>query len=139
MRRAGSGSVRPPARGTPDVQPIGTNQTVLVAFVTVVERQIVEIEKQNGVINALEREMLRLKATYQTELEDRNFAGVQVIDRNDELCVLYEKSNIQETTLAVSCRGQPPTEKSGEITSPWCLMTHGKAGVMCGDPPCQEA
>ncbi|CAM9589001.1 unnamed protein product [Laminaria digitata] len=65
----------------------------------VVEQQIVEIEKQNGVINALEREMLRLKAMYESAVEQRNFAGVQLIDRNDELCVLYEKSNIQETTL----------------------------------------
>lgn len=60
-----------------------------------------EIEKQNGVINTLEREMLRLKAMYETAVEQRNFAGVQLIDRNDELCVLYEKSNIQETTLTV--------------------------------------
>lgn len=67
----------------------------------VVEQQIVEIEKQNGVINALEREMLRLKAMYETAVEQRNFAGVQLIDRNDELCVLYEKSNIQERTLTV--------------------------------------
>lgn len=66
-----------------------------------VEQQIVEIEKQNGVINALEREMLRLKAMYETAVEQRNFAGVQLIDRNDELCVLYEKSNIQERTLTV--------------------------------------
>lgn len=68
----------------------------------VVEQQIVEIEKQNSVINALEREMLRLKAMYEAAVEQRNFAGVQLIDRNDELCVLYEKSNIQETTLTVS-------------------------------------
>lgn len=60
-----------------------------------------EIEKQNGVINALEREMLRLKTMYETAVEQRNFAGVQLIDRNDELCVLYEKSNIQETMLTV--------------------------------------
>lgn len=68
----------------------------------VVEQQIVEIEKQNCVINSLERQMLRLKAMYETAVEQRNFAGVQLIDRNDELCVLYEKSNIQETTLTVN-------------------------------------
>lgn len=74
---------------------------IYCTVVPVVEQQIVEIEKQNGVINTLEREMLRLKAMYETAVEQRNFAGVQLIDRNDELCVLYEKSNIQETTLAV--------------------------------------
>jgi hypothetical protein len=25
--------------------------------------------------------------------------GIQLIDRNDELCILYEKSNIQENIL----------------------------------------
>lgn len=85
---------------------------------TVVEQQIVEIEKQNGVINALEREMLRLKAMYEAAVEQRNFAGVQLIDRNDELCVLYEKSNIQETTLTVRltrlCRACEVQQHAGD-------------------------
>ena len=25
--------------------------------------------------------------------------GIQLIDRNDELCILYEKSNVQESIL----------------------------------------
>ena len=29
-------------------------------------------------------------------MERRNYAGVQLIDRNDELCILYEKSNVHE-------------------------------------------
>lgn len=32
-------------------------------------------------------------------MEARNFAGVQVIDRNDELCVLYEKSAAHDDSL----------------------------------------
>ena len=32
-------------------------------------------------------------------MEGRNYTGVQLIDRNDELCILYEKANIQEQTL----------------------------------------
>eukprot|EP00349_Pseudokeronopsis_sp_Brazil_P005550 CAMPEP_0202959024 /NCGR_PEP_ID=MMETSP1396-20130829/3286_1 /ASSEMBLY_ACC=CAM_ASM_000872 /TAXON_ID= /ORGANISM="Pseudokeronopsis sp., Strain Brazil" /LENGTH=199 /DNA_ID=CAMNT_0049677385 /DNA_START=1806 /DNA_END=2405 /DNA_ORIENTATION=- len=31
--------------------------------------------------------------------ESRNYMGIQLIDRNDELCILYEKSNIQENIL----------------------------------------
>jgi len=30
-------------------------------------------------------------------VELRNYTGVMLIDRNDELCVLYEKANVQET------------------------------------------
>ena len=43
--------------------------------------------------------MLRLKKEYERDVEARNLTGVQLIDRNDELCILYEKHNIQEATL----------------------------------------
>ena len=36
---------------------------------------------------------------YEKAVEARNFAGIQLIDRNDELCILWEKSNIQEKLL----------------------------------------
>ncbi len=32
-------------------------------------------------------------------MEERNYTGIQLIDRNDELCILYEKSNIQEQIM----------------------------------------
>lgn len=33
------------------------------------------------------------------QVETRNYTGIQLIDRNDELCILYEKSNIHDKTL----------------------------------------
>lgn len=33
----------------------------------------------------------------QVIVELRNYTGVMLIDRNDELCVLYEKASVQET------------------------------------------
>ena len=66
---------------------------------SVVEQQIQEIEKLNLVINALERDMLELKAKYEFSVEDRNVTGVQLIDRNDELCVLYERANQQQEAM----------------------------------------
>ncbi|GMH49546.1 hypothetical protein TrRE_jg4562 [Triparma retinervis] len=65
----------------------------------VVEQQIVEVDKLNSIINVLERDMLRIKSKYETSVEARNFTGVQLIDRNDELCILYEKANLQEQTM----------------------------------------
>lgn len=32
--------------------------------------------------------------------ESRNYQGIQLIDRNDELCIVYEKLNIQDNVLA---------------------------------------
>jgi len=69
-----------------------------------VEQQIVEIDKLSLIISSLETDMLRLKKRYESAIETRNQTGIQLIDRNDELCILYERSNIQEDTL-----------KSGEI------------------------
>ena len=54
-----------------------------------VEQQIVEIDKLNSIINAMEKEMLTLKQQYETAVDARNYTGIQLIDRNDELCILY--------------------------------------------------
>eukprot|EP00873_Tetraselmis_striata_P036776 jgi/Tetstr1/457040/TSEL_043703.t1 len=62
----------------------------------IVDEQIAEIDKLNAIINGAEKEMLRLKKQYETVVESRNFTGIMLIDRNDELCILYEKANIQE-------------------------------------------
>ncbi|EQC34738.1 hypothetical protein SDRG_07551 [Saprolegnia diclina VS20] len=64
-----------------------------------VEQQIVQIDKLNSIINVTEKDMLRLKKQYEIAVEARNSTGVQLIDRNDELCILYEKCNIQAKTL----------------------------------------
>jgi chromosome segregation ATPase len=65
----------------------------------VVDQQINEIEKLNMIIHSLEKEMLQLRHQYEVACENRNFIGIQLIDRNDELCILYEKANIQENIL----------------------------------------
>ncbi len=64
-----------------------------------VEQQIMEIDKLNVVINNLEKDMLDLKSKFENSVEERNITGVQLIDRNDELCILYERSNQQTDAL----------------------------------------
>ena len=66
---------------------------------SVVEQQIQEIDKLNLVINNLEQQMLDLKSKYERYVEERNSTGVQLIDHNDELCILYERSNQQQDYL----------------------------------------
>ena len=61
-----------------------------------VEQQIQEIDKLNNSITVLEREMLEIKNLYEKAVDERNMVGVQLIDRNDELCILYERSNQQQ-------------------------------------------
>ena len=56
-------------------------------------------DKLNLIINSLQKEMNNLIYEYEHACESRNYMGIQLIDRNDELCILYEKSNIQENIL----------------------------------------
>merc|ERR1719482_282523 len=65
----------------------------------VITHRVAEIAKLNHVIDKSESEMVRMKNTYERTMEQRNFTGIQLIDRNDELCILYEKANIQEAIL----------------------------------------
>lgn len=62
----------------------------------VVEQQIMEIDKLNAVINILEKDMLEVKKAYEKAVGERNGTGVQLIERNDELCILYERANQQQ-------------------------------------------
>jgi len=58
-----------------------------------------ETDNLNSLINGIEKDMLQLKKRYEQAVEERNYTGIQLIDRNDELCILYEKSNMQQAVL----------------------------------------
>jgi len=50
--------------------------------------QVAEIEKLNANIDSLESEMRQQRKFYENYCKERNLKGVQLIDRNDELCIL---------------------------------------------------
>ena len=63
------------------------------------DQNIKEIEKLNTIMQSLQKDMEKLRTSYEEVCENRNYTGIQLIDRNDELCILYEKSNMQEIIL----------------------------------------
>ncbi len=65
----------------------------------IVDQNINEIEKLNMIISSIEKDMCNLRRQYEQACESRNHTGIQLIDRNDELCILYEKANIEENVL----------------------------------------
>lgn len=76
-------------------------------------QKINEGDKLNLIINSLEKDMNNLTNKYEAACEHRNYMGIQLIDRNDELCILYEKSNIHENILKTG--EQEIREKEDEI------------------------
>ena len=64
-----------------------------------INQLINEQQKLHLLLSGIQKEMNELIEKYEGACELRNYMGIQLIDRNDELCILYEKANIQENTL----------------------------------------
>ena len=61
-----------------------------------VDEQIVDLERLGMVSTSVEQQMISLRQVYEAQVERRNIVGTTLIDRNDELCILYEKAHVQE-------------------------------------------
>ena len=58
-----------------------------------------ENEKLHSIINSIENEMVSFRVDYELACESRNYTGIQLIDRNDELCIFYEKIHHIESRI----------------------------------------
>ncbi|ORY51485.1 hypothetical protein BCR33DRAFT_656040 [Rhizoclosmatium globosum] len=59
-----------------------------------IDQHLSSIETLNTVINSAEEDMVKLKERYERAVKDRNAVGIHLLDRNDELCILYERLNV---------------------------------------------
>ena len=59
------------------------------------EQQRMDISKLNMLINQAEEQMVRLRKRYENAVQHRNDRGIQLIERDEEVCIFYEKVNIQ--------------------------------------------
>ena len=65
-----------------------------------ISAQSKEIEKLNQIISEADQERLRQTKEYDIVINERDILGTQLIRRNDELALLYEKIKIQASTLS---------------------------------------
>ena len=61
-----------------------------------VDQNLAQIEAFNVIITATEQNMHTHRLQYEKAIKERNQLGLQLLDRNDELCILCEKFNAQE-------------------------------------------
>lgn len=64
-----------------------------------VEQHVSEIESLGSLIANAEQQLFQLRNMYIEAVEQRNYAGIQLVERNDELCMLYERLHTQENIL----------------------------------------
>ncbi|XP_016001427.1 coiled-coil domain-containing protein 146 isoform X4 [Rousettus aegyptiacus] len=60
------------------------------------EAQLNNIDRLAHMITVIEEEMVQLRKKYERAVQRRNESGVQLIEREEEVCIFYEKINIQE-------------------------------------------
>ncbi|XP_054415583.1 coiled-coil domain-containing protein 146 isoform X4 [Pongo abelii] len=60
------------------------------------EAQLNNIDRLANMITMIEEEMVQLRKRYEKAVQHRNESGVQLIEREEEICIFYEKINIQE-------------------------------------------
>ncbi|EFJ37948.1 hypothetical protein SELMODRAFT_402635 [Selaginella moellendorffii] len=63
------------------------------------DEHMIEIDKLNGLLRNAEKDMESFRKQYEHAVLSRNHTGISLIDRNDELCILYEKSHAQDELL----------------------------------------
>lgn len=64
------------------------------------QQQNAEIQKLSFIIKESYDEIEKLKKDFQNVINERDILGTQLIRRNDELALLYEKIKILQSTLA---------------------------------------
>ncbi|KAJ8262059.1 hypothetical protein GJAV_G00161680 [Gymnothorax javanicus] len=58
--------------------------------------QNLKISKLTNMINFNEESLLQLRNSYDKAVQSRNDQGVQLLERENEICILYERVNVQE-------------------------------------------
>ncbi|KAK9847852.1 hypothetical protein WJX84_007452 [Apatococcus fuscideae] len=76
-----------------------------------VDEKLVELEQLDATIRNADGEMKVMTQAYEKSVQDRNGVGLMVIDRNDELSILYQKFNGQEDAIK---RGDTELMKSDD-------------------------
>jgi hypothetical protein len=65
-----------------------------VSILEHIDRHTSRIQRLNDTTSQIEQKMILLKKQYSTQVTLRNTAALQLLDINDELCVLYERLNV---------------------------------------------
>jgi len=79
---------------------LAKRKEVLATADQVLASQDAEIKNLRRTLNDAERAQRQQKRVYDDVVQERDILGTQLIRRNDELALLYEKVRIQQSTLA---------------------------------------
>ncbi|XP_066523179.1 coiled-coil domain-containing protein 146 [Hoplias malabaricus] len=63
------------------------------------EEQRLNISKLTHMVNNQEKELLQMCKNHEASVKSRNERGVQLLEREEEICIFYERVNVQEAVI----------------------------------------
>ncbi|KAM9634205.1 coiled-coil domain-containing protein 146 isoform 2-T2 [Morphnus guianensis] len=60
------------------------------------KQQCLDLERLTNTVTHIEEEIVQLRKKYERAIQEQNDSGLLLRDREEELCILYEKINMQE-------------------------------------------
>ncbi|RNA21673.1 coiled-coil domain-containing protein [Brachionus plicatilis] len=94
LKYVNSVSLRDSIRNEKDKQ-----KKILEELKEVEEQQTMNIANYNNIVSYNEEESTRLRKRYEDAVKERNYRGLELIKRNEELCVICERSNTQDSII----------------------------------------
>lgn len=94
LKFVNSVSLRDSIRNEKDKQ-----KKILEELKEVQEQQTMNISNYNNIVNYNEDESTRLRKRYEDSVKERNYRGLELIKRSEELCIICERSNAQESII----------------------------------------
>nr|CCA22451.1 flagellar associated protein putative [Albugo laibachii Nc14] len=79
---------------------LGRLHALVASNETTIHHQDAELKKMSAVMRGMDDEALKQRKEYDQIIHERDILGTQLIRRNDELSLLYEKLRIQQSILS---------------------------------------
>lgn len=94
LKFVNSVSLRDSIRNEKDKQ-----KKILEELKEIQEQQTMNISNYNNIVNYNEDESTRLRKRYEDAVKERNYRGLELIKRSEELCIICERSNAQDSII----------------------------------------
>ncbi|XP_072097721.1 coiled-coil domain-containing protein 146 isoform X1 [Mobula birostris] len=100
--------------------------------------QKIKLAKLSSLINQAEEEMIKLRKRYESVVRNRNERGIQLIEREEEVCVFYEKLSIQDSLISNGDKELHSIEEEIEFLKIQLAEETRKIQKFRRDVPCKQ-
>lgn len=103
------------------------------------EQQKMSILNYNNIVNYNEHEAIKLRHRYEECVKERNTRGIDLIKRSEEVCVICERANTQESIIKQGYLEMGAREEEGRFLAVRLKEEERVVGLLKKQVPDEEA